>query len=87
MLPHTTRALATRAPEWNARLERTLGIEPAMLAERVRQRAGLTGLREVGVSEEQIEICVAQASQRPDLAMTPPAAEVDEVRDLYLAAF
>jgi alcohol dehydrogenase class IV len=87
MLPQTTRALAARFPDWNARLERALGTEPASLAERVRELAALTGLRGSGVSEEQLEICVEQASQRPDLAMTPPPASVAELRELYRAAY
>jgi len=44
MLPHTIGALAARAPEWNVRLGRALGAEPATLAEHVRELAGLTGL-------------------------------------------
>jgi alcohol dehydrogenase class IV len=87
MLPHTVAALAGRAPEWNARLERALGRAPSALAEHVRELAGLTGLRAEGVLEGQLETCVEQASQRPELAMTPPPASVDELRDLYRAAY
>jgi alcohol dehydrogenase class IV len=87
MLPHTARALARRAPEWNARLEQALGYEPAALAERLRRYAGITGLRDSGACEEQLEVCVEQALQRPELAMTSPPADADEIRALYRAAF
>ena len=33
------------------------------------------------------ELCAEQASQRPELAMTPPAADRDEIRGLYQAAY
>lgn len=87
MLPHTARALALRAPGWNARLERALGYEPAALGDRLRGYSGITGLRDAGVSEEQLEVCIDQASHRPELAMTPPPADADEIRALYRAAF
>jgi alcohol dehydrogenase class IV len=87
MLPHTVRALARRVPGWNAELERGLGVDPAELAGRLRERSGLRGLREAGVSEDALERCAEQASQRAELAMTPPAAELAELRELYRAAY
>ena len=87
MLPLTARALAARAPDWSARLERAIGSEPAVLAERVRALSGVTRLRDADVSEEQLELCAEQASRRPELAMTPPAADLDELRRLYRAAY
>ncbi len=87
MLPLTARALAGRAPEWDARLERAIGSEPATLASRLRDLSGVTRLRDAGVSEEQLEVCAEQASKRPELAMTPPAAGLDELRGLYQAAY
>jgi len=87
MLPHTARALAERAPDWNARLERAIGSDPAALATAVRDISGLTRLRDAGVSEEQLDLCVEEAARRPELAMTPPAAELDELRALYRAAY
>ena len=87
MLPHTTQALAPRAPEWHARLSDALGSDPVTLATAVRDLSGLEGLRDAGVTEEQLEHCVEEASKRPDLAGTPPAAGVEEVRALYRAAY
>ena len=87
MLPLTARALAGRAPEWNERLEQALGSEPATLAARLRDLSGATRLRDAGVSEEQLEVCAEQASRRPELAMTPPAADLDELLGLFRAAY
>lgn len=87
MLPLTVRALAARAPEWIAQLERSLGTDPAALAERVRALSGVTRLRDAGAAVEQLEICTEEASRRPELAMTPPPADLEELRGLYLAAY
>jgi alcohol dehydrogenase class IV len=87
MLPHTTRALAVRAPEWSARLTDALGCDPTELAMRVAELSGVIRLRDAGVSEDQLERCVQEASKRPDLAGTPPAAEERELRELYRAAY
>jgi alcohol dehydrogenase class IV len=87
MLPVTARALAERAPRWFTRLEQVLGSGPVALALAIRDLAAVTSLREAGVSEDQVEACVEHASQRPELAMTPPPADADEIRALYQAAY
>ncbi len=87
MLPLTAPALASRAPQWTARLEEALGHEPTILAALVRELGGVERLRDAGVTEEQLELCAEQASKRPELAMTPPAADLDELRALYQAAY
>ena len=87
MLPMTVRALADRAPDWIARLERSLGSDPAALAERLRSLGGLSDLRSLGVTAEELETCAEQASARPELQMTPPPASVEEIRGLYAAAY
>jgi alcohol dehydrogenase class IV len=87
MLPHTLHALAQRAPQWNAQLTHALGSDPAELAARLCDLSGNSRLREAGVSEDQLELCVEQASQRPELEMTPPVAELEELRELYRAAY
>jgi alcohol dehydrogenase class IV len=87
MLPHTIRALAGRAPGWNQRLKSELGADPAELAQLLLERAGLSGLRAAGVSPEELEVCARQASERAELTMTPPRAELEELRELYRAAY
>jgi alcohol dehydrogenase class IV len=80
MLPHTIAALRARAGD------RVLaGAEDlaAMLAE----RAGAVRLRELGVSEDQLDVCAATASERAELDLIPPRAERAELRDLYQRAF
>jgi alcohol dehydrogenase len=87
MLPHSLGALAERAPEWNALLGDALGSEPSAFATRLRDLTGVSRLRDAGVSERQLEDCAEQASQRPELHMTPPAASAEELRVLYQAAY
>lgn len=87
MLPLTIPALARRAPDWTARLGHELGSDPVELARRLKDRAGLGGLEEAGVSQDDLELCARQASERPELAMTPPRAELGELRELYQAAY
>ena len=87
MLPHTVRALARRRPEWNEELSDAIGSDPSNLARRLLEVGGLTGLEAAGVSKDELEVCAEQAAQRPELAVTPPAADLDEVRGLYEAAY
>jgi alcohol dehydrogenase class IV len=87
MLPQALSALARRFPAWNARLAQALGSEPATFAARLRELAGLTGLRAAGVSDAELERCAEEASRRPELQMTPPPADLEELRALYRAAF
>jgi alcohol dehydrogenase class IV len=87
MLPVTVRALAERAPDWIARLGRSLGSDPAALAERLRSIGSVGSLRSMGVTEEALERCVEEASERPELQMTPPPASVEEIRGLYAAVY
>jgi alcohol dehydrogenase class IV len=87
MLPQTVPALARRAPSWHAQLTEALGRDPAELAVRLRELGGVNRLRDAGASEADLEVCAEQAAQRPELAMTPPAADLDELRELYRAAY
>jgi alcohol dehydrogenase class IV len=87
MLPQTAPALARRAPAWNAELTSALGRDPAQLAIRLRDLSGVVWLRDAGASEADLEVCVEQAAQRPELEMTPPPAGADELRELYRAAY
>jgi alcohol dehydrogenase class IV len=88
MLPESVRALRDRAPGWYfAALADALGSEPEEFAGRLRELAGVRSLREAGVSDEQLEQCVSEASKRPELQMTPPPASAEELRRLYSAAY
>jgi alcohol dehydrogenase class IV len=87
MLPHTTGALARRAPAWTEQLSSGLGLGPVDLARRLLQVSGLSGLRAFGVSEDNLDVCARQALERPELAMTPPPADLEELRALYQAAY
>jgi len=86
MLPVTIAALGRRNPEWMASVGAALGEEPVAFARRLRAATGITGLRQAGVTVEQLEACAEAAVSRPELALTPPAADVVELRSLYEAA-
>ncbi len=77
MLPHSIEALARRGYDGEA----------AALAAKLVELTGATRLRDVGVTAEQLELCADEASSRPELAMTPPAADRDEIRGLYQSAY
>jgi alcohol dehydrogenase class IV len=87
MLPHTLRALAPRAPEWSAQLEHAVGRDVGELAVRLRELSGIIRLRDAGASEAALEACAEQAAQRPELEMTPPRADIEELLELYRAAY
>jgi alcohol dehydrogenase class IV len=87
MLPHTWVALARRVPEWQAQLEATLGHDPRKLAVRLRELSGATRLQNAGASEHDLETCAEQAAKRQELDMTPPRADLGELRALYRAAY
>ena len=87
MLPHAIVALARRFPDRIAALGDALGEDPAALAARLRDLGGVARLRDAGVSEKQLEHCADQAAQRPELHLTPPPAEHEELRALYGAAY
>jgi alcohol dehydrogenase class IV len=86
MLPHTLAALARRNPEFSMRLAAALGEEPTGFAARLCALGGVVSLRDAGVDPQALDTCVEQAAARPELAMTPPAANRDELRALFEAA-
>jgi alcohol dehydrogenase class IV len=87
MLPHTLGALAGRSPQAIARLGDALGADAAVVAARLRTLTGVERLRDAGVSAGELDRCAAQAASRPELHLTPPVAEVAELRELYEAAY
>jgi alcohol dehydrogenase class IV len=87
MLPHTTRALARRRPERMQALADALDDDPASVAAALAARTGATRLRDAGVAQEQLADCADQAAARPQLELTPPAADRVELLALYEAAW
>jgi alcohol dehydrogenase class IV len=78
MLPHTIGAL-------RARNDAT--VDATALARDLARRAGAERLRDIGVEEAKLEDCVKAAAQRPQLKVTPPPADEEEIRALYRAAW
>ena len=87
MLPHSAQALQRRFPDPLARLADALGEDPVTAAGRLCELTGATRLRELGVTEEQLDRCADEAAGRPELHMTPPPADRSELRALYAAAY
>jgi maleylacetate reductase len=87
MLAHTTGALTRRFPDALQRLADALGEDPGSVATRLCELTGAVRLREVGVDGEQLDRCAEEAAGRPELHMTPPAADRGELRALYESAY
>jgi alcohol dehydrogenase class IV len=87
MLPHTAAALRARFPEALAAQDVAAGRPVEDLASLLAQRAGATSLGALGVPEDRLEACAVAAARRPELALTPPPADLDELRALYRAAW
>lgn len=83
VLPHTLAALERRDPEALRPVRDVVGDAP----ERLRERAGLTGIRDLGVPREALARCADAAAERSELDLTPPRATRDELLDLYEAAW
>jgi alcohol dehydrogenase class IV len=87
MLPHTLRALERR--DQTGYLQTLAGVlneSPIAFSLWLRDKGGLGGLRDAGVREAELDLCAESASHRAELAMTPPAADRTELRELYEAA-
>ena len=87
MLSHSLEALRRRFPTTITELAEALGGNPAAAAALLARFAGATGLRELGVSQGQLDRCVEEAAARAELHMTPPPADRSELRELYAAAY
>ena len=79
MLPHTLLTLARRGADGTAEL--------VGLASDLAGRAGAARLRDLGVTDEQLDRCADAAARRAELDLTPPRADRDELRELYATAF
>lgn len=88
MLPHSIAALQRRSlGSFLDSLRGALDRDPAELATQLRDLGGPRTLREAGVAEPDLDVCAREASVRPELQMTPPAPDEQELRELYGAAY
>jgi alcohol dehydrogenase class IV len=87
LLPHTVRALEHRSPERIAALEEAAGGPLSSIARRIAALAGATRLRELGVERDALPILADEAAARPQLHLTPPAADRDELLAIYESAW
>lgn len=87
MLQVTSAALRERRPQQIAAVEHAMGEPVDAVARRFAARAGAKRLRDIGVTEDQLQRCVEVAVQRPELSLTPPPARRDELEQLYRAAW
>ncbi|HEY8865861.1 MAG TPA: iron-containing alcohol dehydrogenase, partial [Solirubrobacteraceae bacterium] len=87
LLPHTLLALERRFPDALARMGEAIGDEPRSAASRIAALTGPVRLRERGVTAEQLAACADAAVGRPELALTPPAADREELLAVYEAAW
>jgi alcohol dehydrogenase class IV len=83
MLPHTIGALAWRFPNVIEALDAAVGEDVVEVALRIRAYAGAGTLRELGVDPAVLPDCADAAAARPQLELTPPAADRDEILALY----
>src|SRR3954454_4038299 len=83
MLPHTTAALRERQPERMAALDAAIGARAEDAATALAARAGAECRGARAVTEERLPEGARQAAQRPELALTPPAADETDVHALY----
>jgi alcohol dehydrogenase class IV len=98
MLPVSLGALARRFPDEVAQFGKALGADEGAdaasgadavaAATRLRALAGVTRLREAtSAGESVLEQCAEEAAARPELHLTPPPADRDELLALYRAAW
>jgi alcohol dehydrogenase class IV len=83
VLPPAMAALERRLPDRMAPVRAAIGDAP----ERLRDLAGISGIRDLGVDRGALEACADAAAERPELHLTPPAATRDELLELYEAAW
>ncbi|MDA0140441.1 iron-containing alcohol dehydrogenase, partial [Solirubrobacter deserti] len=83
MLPHTIGALEWRFPSVIEALNAAVGEDVVEVALRIRAYTGAAGLRELGVDPAVLPECADAAAARPQLQLTPPAADRAEILALY----
>jgi alcohol dehydrogenase class IV len=87
MLPHTAAALTRRFPSAVSAIEQAAGNTLGAVVGRIGERAGPRRLRDWGVDRDALAPCADAALQRPELALTPPVPDRDELLALYEAAW
>ncbi len=87
MLPVTSAALRERLPDAVAAIDAVVGEPVEAVARRFAERAGALRLRDIGVPEELLAVCAQAASERSELALTPPPPGPRELEELYRAAW
>ncbi|MDX6696973.1 MAG: maleylacetate reductase [Solirubrobacteraceae bacterium] len=83
VLPVAMAALEERLPERMLPVREAIGDAP----ERLRDRAGIAGIRDLGVDRAALAACADAAAERAELHLTPPPASRDELLALYEAAW
>jgi alcohol dehydrogenase class IV len=84
MLPHTLRLMRGRAAHEISQVEHALGGPDG--ADRLADRAGVSGLRALGFDEGRVEDVVEAVLPRPELANTPDPPGEAELRRFVEAA-
>jgi alcohol dehydrogenase class IV len=87
MLPHTAVALRRRFPDRLGALDDAAGEPVEALAGRLASLAGADGVARIGVDPERLDDCARAAAERAELQLTPPTAELDELRAVYRDAW
>jgi alcohol dehydrogenase class IV len=87
LLPYSLTALQRRFPDRIADLGRAVGGDPIALATRLARLGASSSLHELGVPEPQLTRLAQEAAARSELHLTPPAADEEELRMLYGAAY
>ncbi len=83
MLPVTAAALRERFPAALAAQDQAAGGPVEELARRLRDRAGLAGVRSTGVHRDRLAACAHAAAGRAELDHTPPRPDESELLALY----
>ena len=83
VLPVALEALERRAPEALRPVREAIGDG----ARALRDRAGLAGIRDLGVDRAALAACADAAAERPERHLTPPPATRDELLELYETAW
>ncbi len=82
LLPHTIAALERRMP---GRVDADGTLRD--LARKLAARAGAEKISDLGVDEDRLQVCAEAAATRPELHLTPPPADAEELLAIYREAW